>query len=65
MKMPPVGNFAPPPSVVKDSKKRKGVGSQITGGAGAVDSGPVSMGQNSKNGNLRAGNGKVSVEQSY
>ena len=57
MKMPPVGNFAPPPSVGKDIKKRRGgAGSQITGGAGATDSGPISIGQATKNGNLRAGN---------
>lgn len=67
MKMPPLGNFAPPPSVGKDNKKRRGgAGSQITGGAGAIDSGPISMGQNSKNGNLRAGNNnKVSVVKGY
>lgn len=39
MRMPPVGNFAPPPSVGKESKKRRGgAGSQITGGAAALDS---------------------------
>lgn len=39
MRMPPVGNFAPPPSVGKDNKKRRGgAGSQITGGAAALDS---------------------------
>ncbi|KAL8994455.1 MAG: hypothetical protein Q9169_005579 [Polycauliona sp. 2 TL-2023] len=39
MRMPPLGNFAPPPSVGKDNKKRRGgAGSQITGGAAAVDS---------------------------
>lgn len=37
MKMPPVGNFAPP-SVGKDNKKRRGgPGSQVTGGANAAD----------------------------
>ncbi len=55
-KMPPLGNFAPP-SVGKENKKRKGgAGSQVTGGAGVVDSGSVPAGQNSKNGNLRVGN---------
>ena len=37
VKMPPVGNFAPP-SVGKESKKRRGgPGSQITGGTAASD----------------------------
>lgn len=37
MRMPPVGNFAPPTSVGKENKKRRGgAGSQITGGATAV-----------------------------
>ena len=37
IKMPPVGNFAPP-SASKDNKKRRGgPGSQLTGGAAAVD----------------------------
>lgn len=55
-KMPPLGNFAPP-SVGKDSKKRKGgAGSQITGGPVAIDIGPVAGSQNNKNGNLRLGN---------
>ena len=39
LKMPPVGSFAPP-SVGKDNKKRRGgAGSQITGGAAAIESG--------------------------
>ncbi|KAL9038698.1 MAG: hypothetical protein Q9180_002976 [Flavoplaca navasiana] len=39
MRMPPLGNFAPPPSVGKDNKKRRGgAGSYVTGGAAAVDS---------------------------
>ncbi|KAL9020586.1 MAG: hypothetical protein Q9185_002172 [Variospora sp. 1 TL-2023] len=38
MRMPPVGNFAPPLSVGKENKKRRGgAGSQVTGGAAAVD----------------------------
>lgn len=38
MRMPPVGNFAPPTSVGKENKKRRGgAGSQITGGAAAVE----------------------------
>jgi len=39
LKMPPVGNFAPP-SVGKENKKRRGgPGSQLTGGAAALDNG--------------------------
>ena len=45
-KMPPMGNFAPPPSVGKENKKRRGgAGSQITVGAsgsGGLDAGPIS-----------------------
>ena len=57
MKMPPVGNFAPPPSVGKENKKRRGgAGSQITGGAAALDQASVQAGQNNnKNGNIRSG----------
>lgn len=63
MKMPPVGNFAPPPSAVKDSKKRRGgAGSQITGGAAAVESTPVNVGQNNKNGSMRGNANKVCFE---
>lgn len=61
MKMPPVGNFAPPPSVGKENKKRRGgAGSQITGGAAAVESGQSLIGQNNKNATLRGSTGKVS-----
>jgi len=36
IKMPQVGNFAPPPSAGKENKKRRGgAGSQVTGGAAA------------------------------
>lgn len=56
MKMPPVGNFAPPPSVGKENKKRRGgAGSQITGGAAALDQASVLSAQNNKNGNIRSG----------
>jgi len=56
MKMPPVGNFAPPPSVGKENKKRRGgAGSQITGGAAALDQASVLSTQNNKNGNIRSG----------
>ncbi len=54
MRMPPVGNFAPPPSVGKDNKKRRGgAGSQITGGAAAGDS-SVTV-NHSKTSNIRGG----------
>ena len=46
-KMPPMGNFAPPPSVGKENKKRRGgAGTQITVGASVsagVDAGPISV----------------------
>ena len=46
-KMPPMGNFAPPPSVGKENKKRKGgPGSQITGGAASSDIGSLGINQN-------------------
>lgn len=63
--MPPLGNFAPP-SVGKDSKKRKaGAGLQITGGSVTIDIGPGAGGQNNKNGNLRVVNtNKVSSAES-
>lgn len=62
-KMPPVGNFAPP-SVGKDSKKRRGgPGAQITGGAAAIDSVSGPSGQNNRN---RAGNAqKVRVQHHH
>ena len=63
MKMPPVGNFPPPLSVSKESKKRRGgAGSQITVGTTAVDSASVTVSQNNKNGILRGNVNKVSVE---
>lgn len=47
-KMPPIGNFAPPPSVGKENKKRRGgAGSQITigtQGATALDIGSSTTG---------------------
>ncbi|KAL8730758.1 MAG: hypothetical protein Q9166_003828 [cf. Caloplaca sp. 2 TL-2023] len=64
MRMPPVGNFAPPPSVGKDNKKRRGgAGSQITGGAAAVD--PSSSANHVKTSNLRGGpsNKRAKLEQ--
>lgn len=54
MRMPPLGNFAPPPSVGKDNKKRRGgAGSHITGGAAAADS-SISA-NHPKTSNIRAG----------
>lgn len=48
MKMPPVGNFAPP-SATKENKKRKGgPGSQMTGGVAAIDSTTGSGGHSSR-----------------
>lgn len=62
MKMPPVGNFAPPLSAAKDNKKRRGgAGSQATVGAAAPDSSMVTAGQNSKNGSTRANANKVCI----
>ena len=57
MKMPPVGNFAPPPSVGKENKKRRGgAGSQMTGGAAAPDTVHGTSNQNNKNSGMRGGN---------
>ena len=65
LKMPPVGNFAPPPSVGKENKKRRGgAGSQITGGAAGLDQASVQSVQ--KNGNIRSGTAnKVSFDIQY
>lgn len=64
IKMPPVGNFAPP-SVGKDNKKRRGgPGSQVTGGAAAPDS-TVNLGsQINRNGVRGAPVNKVSDRKS-
>ena len=60
MKMPPVGNFAPPPSVGKENKKRRGgPGSQITGGAASsmtLENGSVAGTQISRTGSIQVGN---------
>lgn len=54
IRFPPVGNFAPPPSVGKENKKRRGgAGSQMTGGAAAVES-TISSSQ-AKASNMRGG----------
>lgn len=55
MKMPPVGNFAPPPSAGKENKKRRGgAGSQMTGAA-FPDAAPGTSSQNNKTSNIRGG----------
>lgn len=46
MKMPPVGNFAPPSATKENKKRRGGPGSQMTGGAAAIDT--SSAGQNGR-----------------
>ena len=60
MKMPPVGNFAPPPSVGKENKKRRGgPGSQITGGAASamtLEHGSVAVNQANRTGSVQVGN---------
>ena len=57
MKMPPVGNFAPPPSAGKENKKRRGgAGSQMTGGAGVTDAAPGTSNQSNKGATMRGGN---------
>lgn len=61
MKMPPVGNFAPPSASKENKKRRGGPGSQITGGAAALDNGPGTTVQNSRNGGRTANGSKVSV----
>lgn len=53
IKMPPVGNFAPPSATKENKKRRGGPGSHMTGGASAMDTGAGSSGQNGRNG--RAG----------
>ena len=61
MKMPPVGNFAPPSATKVENKKRRGgPGSQITGGAAAIDPGVGTSGQNIRNGVGRGNANKVS-----
>ncbi|KAI4101267.1 MAG: hypothetical protein L6R37_005009 [Teloschistes peruensis] len=65
MRMPPVGNFAPPPSVGKDNKKRRGgAGSQITGGAAVLDSAALAN-LPVKTSNIRGGptNKRAKLEQ--
>ena len=59
-KMPPVGNFAPPSATKENKKRRGGPGSQITGGAAAVDAGAGPNGLNNRNGGARGNVNKVS-----
>ncbi|KAL8919161.1 MAG: hypothetical protein Q9208_006921 [Pyrenodesmia sp. 3 TL-2023] len=55
IRFPPVGNFAPPPSISKENKKRRGgAGSQITGGAAAAVETSISSSQ-LKTSNMRGG----------
>ena len=56
-KMPPIGNFAPPPSAGKENKKRRGgPGSQMTGGAAAMDTGSMAGNQGNRVGSMQSGN---------
>ena len=60
IKMPPVGNFAPPSATKENKKRRGGPGSQMTGGAAAIDTGAGPSGLNSRNGGARGNANKVS-----
>ena len=59
VKMPPVGNFAPPSASKENKKRRGGPGSQMTGGAAAIDTGAGPSGLNNRNG-ARGNASKVS-----
>lgn len=50
MKMPPVGNFAPPSATKENKKRRGGPGSQVTGGAAALDIATGPSGQSNRMG---------------
>ena len=65
-KMPPIGNFAPPPSAGKENKKRRGgAGSQITIGSTAPLGQEAGSTINGRNGILQSGNAsKVCVHES-
>ena len=63
IKMPPVGNFAPPSATKENKKRRGGPGSQMTGGAAAIDTGAGPSGLTSRNGGARGNANKVSVLQ--
>lgn len=60
IKMPPVGNFAPPSATKENKKRRGGPGSQMTGGAAAIDTGAGPSGSNNRNGGARGNANKVS-----
>lgn len=60
IKMPPVGNFAPPSATKENKKRRGGPGSQMTGGAAAIDTGAGPSGLNNRNGGARGNANKVS-----
>ena len=59
MKMPPVGNFAPPSATKENKKRRGGPGSQMTGGATTIDPG-IGPSGNNKIGGGRGNANKVS-----
>ena len=63
-KMPPIGNFAPPSSVSKDSKKRRGgAGTQITVGGSSSNAPDTSAARTST---IQGGNvSKVSPKCKY
>ena len=48
LKMPPVGSFLPPSATKENKKRRGGPGSQLTGGAAAVDVGAASAGHGNR-----------------
>ncbi|KAL6715952.1 Transcriptional regulatory protein sin3 [Lecanora helva] len=63
MKMPPVGNFAPPSATKENKKRRGGPGSQVTGGAAAVDISAGPSGQSSRVGARTNANKRARIEQ--
>lgn len=48
MKMPPVGNFAPPSATKENKKRRGGPGAQVTGGTAAVEIAAGPSGQSNR-----------------
>ena len=60
IKMPPVGNFAPPSATKENKKRRGGPGSQMTGGAASIDTGAGPSGLSNRNGGARGNANKVS-----
>ena len=61
IKMPPVGNFAPPSATKENKTRRGGPGSQMTGGAAAIDTGAGPSALNNRNGGARGNANKVSI----